>query len=267
VGYPSKLGGATHLLKLAPETVFLLLMTTYQLQVSIDPDTLTQLTKSGYTLYGFLAAQVSDTQALPLLWYASDLYSSHTVIEWTDQYAVYTSVSTLTSGQSVNVGMSIAMSAGQLLTIGAGGGSSKLTSNGIPDYFAVLNTSTTSQICGLMAGDTASAARPFCALPLNGGSAQVFKPLPHLLLLFSTAICAPATALTQWQQSSGPAMLVDLSSAVQPAVSYNLSTGWSWGENIWGKSVPFGTNLATLLLTQPPALVANLLALLSFKAD
>jgi hypothetical protein len=241
-------------------------MTTYQLQVSIDSNTLVQLTKSGYTLYGFLAAQVADTQALPLLWYANHLYTQHTVIEWTDQYAVYTSVSTLASGQSVNVGMPLAMSAGQLLTIGAGG-SSNLTSNGIPDYFAVLNTSATSQVCGLMAGDTASAALPFCALPLNGGSAQVFKPLPQLLLLFSTASCAPATALTQWQQSSGPAMLVDLSSAVQPAVSYNLSTGWSWGENIWGKSVPFGTNLATLLLTQPPALVTNLLALLSLKAD
>jgi hypothetical protein len=43
-------------------------MTTYQLQVSINPNTLTQLTKSGYTLYGFLAAQVYDTQALLLLW-------------------------------------------------------------------------------------------------------------------------------------------------------------------------------------------------------
>jgi hypothetical protein len=84
---------------------------------------------------------------------ANHLYTQHTVVEWTDQYAVYTSVSTLASGRSANVGMPLAMSVCLLLTIGAGG-SGNLTSNGIPDYFAVPNTFATSQVCGPRAGNT-----------------------------------------------------------------------------------------------------------------
>lgn len=229
-------------------------MAQYQLAIALGNDTLTQLSASGYHLYGLLAAQVGDQQARPLLWSITTLAGAMQ-IAWTDQYEVFTAPGTSVpaSGTVLTPGATQAMTSGELLTVDATGTGTP-TTNGTPGVFTVSNASDQEQLCGLMVANQA-----FCVLPLLSLSGQVFTPLPKVLLFFSTVRYPLGTVLSSWPGtgSTTQGIVVDMSLATPPTVSvgYSTQTGqWSWQDQQWGQAVPFGAEFLPYLLPQSAAL-------------
>ena len=231
---------------------------TYQVTVQLSEDTLRQLVASGNVLYGLLATQTSDAAALPLVWLSQANYSLTTQVAWTDTYRVYTSSSPLavTAGP-VFVGASAALQLGQLLNVTANGGVGQAMS-GFPGRLAMYNTTATSYVAGVMqAADNAPPA-PTCGLPLNGHEGITMVPRPILVLLFSSAKVAPGQAVTQWRHSAYDAICIDLTTTAQRSLTFDIHTGWDWGQGVWAKVEPFGTDLSqVLILPTLPALSAS----------
>ncbi len=219
----------------------------YQLTISLSPGTLAQLCSSGFKLYGFLAAQVSDARSRPLLWYANSKLGLHNIIGWSSQYQVYTSKSPLplTQQEEVELNAVVSMNPGQLLTINATG-TGPVTNQGAAGRFSVFNKSTTPQVCGLMVEGKA-----FCALPLDGNLRQEFGASPQLLVLFAPDSYPFGTVLQYWLGTCTAGLLVNFSSIGSANVCFDLDTGlWDWNSQAWGTQIQPGADLAALLLPE-----------------
>jgi hypothetical protein len=228
-------------------------MSVYSVTINLDTATLNQLNASAYSLCCLLAAQVGDASALPLLWSINKSFVSHNVVNWPATCTVFTAAAPggtepLAAGDVVTMGWSTPMNLGQLLTVQATGNGT-VSNVGEQSVFAVLNASTTGQLCGLAAGP------PLCALPLLGQTGQVFNSLPKIMLLFANGQLPPlGTAIDKWPGGRTAALLVDASQGNNPTVSFNINTGWDYNQQAWGTSVPFTDELAPYLIAQEQVL-------------
>lgn len=221
-------------------------MKRYQLNIGLAPGTLAQLRSSGFQLYGFLAAQVSDARSRPLLWYATGKLGLNNLIGWFGQYQVYTSNSPfqLAPQEVVELNAITFMNPGQLLTVNARG-TGPVTNQGTAGRYSIFNNSTTPQVCGLLAEGKA-----FCALPLDGNLEQQFKALPKLLVLFAPDLYPFGTVLQHWLGTCTSGLLADLSSIGSANVRFDMDTGlWDWSKQTWGHQIQPGADLAALLLS------------------
>jgi hypothetical protein len=228
-------------------------MTQYQVQISMTAATVTALTESGSRLQAFRAVQSSDRAGRPLLWRSPD-YSATTYVDWTSRYFAYTSRSAIKAGQRVVVGFQAVIDTGQTLNV-TSGGIGEVSAEGRAGEISILNTTTTQFTCGI--GGPADNPEPTCAFPLYGNHLQRIVPLPKILLMFSTQPLVPGTVISgtimTTLTSFGPAVLVDLGSESDRAVSYDINTGWSWGGFSWARQIPAGTDLVPLLIESPVA--------------
>jgi hypothetical protein len=233
----------------AGPTPFLSFMaTTYQVTVQLSEATLDQLSASGNVLYGLLATQTSDTAALPLVWLSQPKYSMATLVEWSDAYQVYTSSSPLsTTAGPVFVGASAALQLGQLLRVTANGNVGQPLT-GFPGKLTVYNTTDTAYVAGVMQAAGGAPATPTCGLPLNGHEGLMLVPQAKLVLLFSSAQVATGQAITQWLHTAYDAVLIDLTTATQRSLAFDINAGWSWGQGVWATVEPFGTDLSQVLI-------------------
>ena len=222
--------------------------TSYQVTVQLSADTLSKLSASGNVLYGLLATQTSDAAALPLVWLSQPKYSMSTLVEWSDAYRVYTSLSPLSvSAGPVFVGASAALQLGQLLDISTGGSPSQPLT-GFPGVLAVHNATTTAYVTGVMQTAGGAPATPTCGLPLNGHEGLTLVPQAKLVLLFSSAQVATGQAVTQWLHTAYDAVLIDLTTVAQRSLTFDINAGWSWGPGVWAEVKPFGTDLSNALI-------------------
>jgi hypothetical protein len=229
-------------------------MTQYQTKVTMTTATVSALQTSGSYLYVFRAVQASDRAGRPVVW-TRQPYSQHTYVNWSASYDAYTSLSPIKAGQEIPVGFFAAINVGELLQVTAGG-IGTVTSAGHNGTISIQNTTSTPFTCGVGGGLSGDAAAPLCAFPLNGNSLEVVTPLDKIMLMFSTQLIAPGTVIDDFYgaplSSFGPGVLIDLASANQRTLSYDINTGWSWGGYNWAREVPAGTNLVPLLI-EPPA--------------
>jgi hypothetical protein len=233
-------------------------MTLYQVTVTMAPATVTALVDSGCSLYVLRAVESADLAGRPLLWMSAG-YSVNTYVTWQDNYDGVTSPDMISAGQRVAAGFSAALDIGQLLGVQAGG-IGYVSSAGQPGALSILNTTSTYFTCGIGAG-TGTAAAPFCAFPLYGNNIQVVVPLQKILLVFASQVIPPGTVIDNTYvkalTSSGPGVLIDLTSASQRALSYDVNGGWTWGGYAWAQMVPADSNLVPLLIERPAAREAS----------
>lgn len=221
----------------------------YKVTITMSADTVTKLADAGFWLYGFKGFWISGDSAVPLLWFRDRHYGESTVVSWPEQYEAYSSY--ISHGEDVPrteivTTFSAPIELGQTLEISAHD-IGTVISNGIPQGIAIYNMTTTQYTCGLSMRDGGSAA-PFCAAPLYGGATQVFAPCFNLLLMFSTD---PISVGHSVEQSSGPALLIDLTTSHQREISYDIDQGWGWNNATWARRVALRTALAPLLNAPP----------------
>jgi hypothetical protein len=84
-----------------------------------------------------------------------------------------------------------------------------------------------------------------CASPLHGNMLDVVAPVEQVLLMFSSS---PINTGTVVYKASSQGLLIDLRSAAQRTVQFDINKGWSWGGGAWAQSVRPNTDLVPLLI-------------------
>lgn len=223
----------------------------YQVTISMDAGTVTDLHQSGYALFAFLAVRCSDLAGTPLVWWKTETYSETTVVSFSWEFEAWTAP--WPPPQVVVPGFSLAAAPGDLLTATEEpSGIGTVSEGGLPGDVCFLNNTGTGFGCGI-SQPSGGVFAPVCLLPLYGVNAQVVVPLPKILLLFSTCPDPAGTQVAPMSGPAGPGLRVDMSASTAYSVGYDIDTGWSWGENTWGQAVaPFSDLVPLLVEFSPP---------------
>jgi len=222
----------------------------YQVTITMDTDTVADLTQSGYALFAFLAVQCSDQAGKPLVWQRTEQYSATTVVSVAWEFEAYTSA--WPAAEPVVAGFSVPLVPGDLLKVtGERSGIGTVSDQGNPGQICFLNSTDTAFGCGISQPGVSEFA-PVCLLPLHGSNAQIVVPVPKILLLFSTSPDAAGTQVNATGGPAGPGLLVDMSAGPTYAVTYDIDQGWGWDGATWGQAVPPFADLVPLLVEPSP---------------
>lgn len=222
----------------------------YQVTVTMTPATVSALVNSGNKLYAFRVVTASDLAGRPVLWASID-FSAQSRITWTDSWTAYTSQTPIEAGRPVTIGFADPIDLGQTLKVGAGG-IGQVSDDGPPGVISMLSTTTTPYTCGAGCAPDGGKATPFCAFPLYGNNLQTIKPLQTVLLIFASQTISPGTIIDDFYTAAltaySPGYLIDLTTANQRSIQYDLNAGWSCGGCSWAATVPAGHNLVPTLI-------------------
>ncbi len=225
-------------------------MANYQVTITMSADTVTKLFNGHYNLYGFKAIQSTQGGGLPLVWFGTDSFAQNIMISWQAQYQAYTSNSEIIPNGQVLVAFSADINLGQILNVAANGVGT-VVGGGSATAISIKNTTATPFTCGI--SEFAGSANPICALPLYGNNMDDFTPLEKILLMFSTNLMNPGTAIEYIYDGNSlaaysPGIFIDLTNDPQRTVSYDINEGWSWDGNAWAQQVPSDSNLVPFLI-------------------
>lgn len=221
--------------------------TPYTVSVDLSSgDTVAQLNQQGYLLYGFKAVQTSQKGGVPVVWFAFNSattpFLSSATINWTEQYQGYvTNAQAITNGQ-IRGETSWDMTLGQVVDVTTG----DVTDGGTPSALSLNNLSSNPFTCGISQVQ-GGVPTPMCAFPLNGNHMDVIAPIEIILLMFATQVNNTGTVI---EQAFSQGLLINLTSAQQRAVSYDINKGWSTpgGQQGWATTVQANADLVPLLI-------------------
>jgi hypothetical protein len=220
----------------------------YSVSITMNQDTVNDLTAGGYQLYAFKAVQITRKDGAPLVWFASNAYGLDTRVSWTKRYAAYTSRSQIVPDGTIIATNSYPIALGQTLNVTEPTGVGKVTTNGVPQAISILNTTTTRFTCGISQTNPDGSTNPMCAFPLHGGGRDLFAPIEQVLLLFSTL---PVNTGTVIFQAYSRGLFIDLTQDNTQAVEFDIDQGWSWDGGPWAQVVEAGADLVPFLIQRP----------------
>ncbi len=227
-------------------------MADYEVSISMTPDTVTKLVEGNYNLYGFKAVQSSQGGGVPLVWFKTDTFSATTKVDWQVQYQAYTSRSDIVPDGHIDASYATDINLGQMLNV-VPGGTGAVVDGGPSTAISIQNTTATPFTCGI-SEMTGGKAKPLCAFPLYGNQMDVMAPIEKVLLMFSTTTINTGTVI---EKAYGTGIFIDLTSAPQRDVVYDINNGWDWGGYAWAEQIEPDWKLVPLLVEKP---TANLLA-------
>jgi hypothetical protein len=199
----------------------------FQVNLNLDGQTVIDLTKNGFLLYGFKGLD-GPPKAAPVVWFSTNQFSESNQIIWQEQYGGYTSRTTPIAPKAKIVAEASApMTLGQLMTIDAGGVPT-VTNDQDLGMLEILNATNTTFTCGVTVVDPVSqTANAICAFELLPGDLEEFLPIEKIFLMFATV---PVDTGTVIEQSFGPGILIDMTGQTAPVVvsfTTSIANGWS----------------------------------------
>lgn len=218
--------------------------TPYQITIDMSQATVTALLQGGFSLYGFKAVQTTQKGGAPVVWFKSDIYSTSTQVSWTQQYEAYTSSSQIIPNGQITSSFSTPIDLEQTLQVDQLGGTGSVITGGVPSAISIHNLLKQQYTCGISQVQN-GAVQPMCAFPLYGGNLDVIAPIERVLLMFSTNPVNTGTVIVQ-AYSSG--LLIDLTSAAQRSVTYDINLGWGPTAPAWATQVPANADMVPLLI-------------------
>jgi hypothetical protein len=225
--------------------------TPYQIQITMSQDTIAALKSSGYALYGFKAVKNGNSNAAPLVWFKSQRQDllTNTTINWVEQYQAYISNGQIISGGTIDASNAANMNLGQTANVNKYGNLDAVN-KGNSLAISLNNPSQTPYMASGISQLISGKASPMIALPLYGETEEEFIPIEKVLLMFATPTVNTGTVL---YQSYTEGVLLDLTAAEGSpktrAVNYEMNTGWDWGKQAWGTSVPANEDLVPILIS------------------
>jgi hypothetical protein len=198
----------------------------FEIDIALDDATVENLTENNYQLYGFKGADATGGAGVPVVWFASQTFSSNNQLTWSEQYGAYTSLTTsLAPMTQIRTSSSAKMNLGQQASVGANGVVS-VNNSGTAGILEILNTTTSPYTCGAsVVNPVTGKASPICAFPLFGNGLDTFVPLELVFLTFATL---PVNTGTVIEQSFAPGILIDMTGQTSPvSVSFDINDGWS----------------------------------------
>ena len=211
--------------------------------IHMSDQTVESLTSSGYRLSIFRVVETNDSATLPVLWLSTGNYSVYTKLSLSDALRAYSSQDPIGQNMMITPGFDPPIKLGQILKITGTKGTGMIIGGEQSDVIEILNTTGTLFTVGLSAGSDAGAP-PLCAAPLYGGDLKLLRPIDRALIIVSGTQAPAGTVLTQ---SRGAGVLVELGTAENRELYYDVQTAWSWGGFAWGTQVPAGTDLVGLV--------------------
>lgn len=232
--------------------------TSYGITIEMSQDTVSALSNGNYSLYGFKAVQSSVGGGAPLVWFQSNSFGLSTDVDWQIQYEAYTSRSEIIPGGQIKGLSSYEIDLGQQLTITTPQGSGSVGSGDTPLGIEIYNETTTQVTCGIseVVGGT---AEPLCAFPLYGTGLDAIVPIQKVMLTFATKQVNTGTVI---EKAYSQSILVDLTSANQRKVNFDINEGWSWGGFSWAQTVAANSKVGPLLIEDNSSYAADAKTLL-----
>jgi hypothetical protein len=217
--------------------------TPYEIDVSLSPDTVTQLKAEGFALYGFKAVSTTIGGAAPLVWFRTLTFLNTTKVKWTEQYQAYISTSAIITNGEIDASTNVDMDLGATANVDASGNLTPV-GGGAAGAISINNQSSNHWTCGIsqMAGNTAN---PMCAIPLNGNMLDEVVPIEKVLLTFASNTVDMGTVIYKCFSSG---LMVDLTAANTRSVAFDIDKGWQWDGGTWASQVAPNANLVPLLI-------------------
>lgn len=220
----------------------------YQVAISMSSATVQSLAGGNDQLYGFIAIQTTQINGAPTVWLNTANVAPSMLISWTDQYQAYTSASSIIANTQIREPFTADINLGQTMSVSTGG-IGTVVDGGPGTAISILNQTSTTYTCGInQMQNVNSRPTPVCAFPLFGNDLDVIAPVARVVLMFSSKTLATGTVV---YQAFAPGIFIDLTSASQRAVTFDVNAGWSWGGATWAQSLPPSTNLVPLLIEAP----------------
>ena len=215
----------------------------YEIDIQMSQDTVEALTEGGYGLTVFKAVQSTVVGAAPLIWFQTDQLLLTTSVTWQEQYQAYISTSPILSYDVIRTSSTTDLGLGQAAQVNASGVMT-VTEGETASAITILNQANQSWTCGISQA-VEGQANPICAIPLHENLIDVITPVDQVLLSFSNMAMPTGTVVLK---TNAAGVLVDLSSAPQRTVQFDINNGWSWGGETWAQSVETNANLVPLLV-------------------
>lgn len=232
--------------------------TNYSITIAMSQETVAALSGGNYSLYGFKAVQSSIGGGAPLVWFQSNSFGLSTDVNWEIQYQAYTSQSAIIPGGQITGLSSYDIDLGQQLAITTPQGTGTVGTGNTPLGIEVANGTTTPVTCGI-SEVVAGVAEPLCAFPLYGNGLDAMVPIQKVMLTFATKQVNTGTVI---EKAYSQSILVDLTSANQRAVSFDINNGWSWGGFSWAQAILANSDVGPLLIEDNSSHVAGAKTLL-----
>lgn len=232
--------------------------TNYGITIQMDDTTVTKLSGGNYSLYGFKAVQSSVGGGAPLVWFQSNKFGLATAVDWQVQYQAYTSQSAIIPNGRITGLSSYNIDLAQKLSITTPQGTGTVGTGETPLGIEVLNETNTEVTCGI-SEVVNGAAEPLCAFPLYGNGLDAMVPIQKVMLTFATKQVNTGTVI---EKAYSQSILVDLTSANQRVVTFDINDGWSWGGFSWAQAIAANSNVGPLLIEDNASAAANALTLL-----
>ncbi|MEZ4471343.1 MAG: hypothetical protein R3F60_11190 [bacterium] len=197
------------------------------------------LAEGGFALQGFAAAHTSTGGVQPLLWFQSEAFGPQTTITWEPVYAACTFQEDGSGAVTLRARACYAIEPGQRLRVTGEAGTGAVFNDGEPGLITLENDTDRVQQGGISLG-----GGPIASAPVFGsGGILSFDPQPVVLLSFSTIHGEVGQAM---EATSGPGILLPLTSGEPPSITFDINDGFSW-EEPGAQAVPAGSALAPLL--------------------
>lgn len=232
--------------------------TQYGITINMSAATVTALSQGNYSLYGFKAVQSSVGGGKPLVWFQSDKFGLNTQVSWQIQYQAYTSQSAIIPGGEIDGLSSYDADLGQKLTITTPQGTGSVGQGDTARGIEILNGTTSPVTCGI-SEVVQGQAKPLCAFPLYGKGLDAMVPIQKVMLSFATKQVNTGTVI---EKAYSESLLIDLTSASQRTVNFDINTGWSWGGYAWGQPIPANSDVTPILIEDSTTLEAGAMTLL-----
>lgn len=217
----------------------------HEIDIEMTQATLEALMASGYALTAFKVVQASMRGASPLVWYQTNQLLMTTSIVWQEQYQAYVSTSQIIGNGVIRADSTTDIGLGQTAQVTANGAMT-ITDGGTPAAISIQNQASQPWTCGV-SQVVENQANAVCAAPLNGNMLGVIAPVEQVLLMLSARSVNTGTVI---YQAYGPGVLIDLRSAAQRTVQFDINNGWSWDGGTWARPVAPGSDLVPLLIQQ-----------------
>jgi hypothetical protein len=219
-------------------------MASYNLNISMDGETVEKLESMGMHLYAFKAVKATGNAGRPLVWFRSDTFSLNTQVNWRVEYQAYSSRNEIVPNGQIVSSAAYPADLGQTFTITGTRGTGEVTQAGDPRAITIRSAVETRFSCGVSQKNDNGYA-PICALPIFNGFADVIVPVEKVLVMFASDTVNTGTVITK---AYSPAVLVDLTGVTSRTVSYSIDKKWSWGGATWARGVEADADLVPLLI-------------------
>jgi hypothetical protein len=220
--------------------------------VFVDQTTLTALKSLGYALYALKGFETTNAQGKALVWGETTGFADTTTFISTGEYQAFVTTSTEVGGNVVTTRAVAAVTLGDIATFTLANGLT-VTPGGNPAGVTIVNSTTTPYTAGLSARsmDAGGDFSPVASVPLYGLSEDIIAPVDKFLVTFSTA---GAPVGTPFPHSVTQSLLIDMTDQTLLEATFDINTGWSFGDAAWGETVPAGADLFAVLVKETPLL-------------